>query len=149
MTDNKNSDPRRVHIGPVREDDSPKNVLHLPTEVIDTRSEPTMLFERSEAPHEVARTGERFRAAFSKCQAAISRNRPKVGREEKVEKDDNQPDVIGRHTFSSSSMRRRELQEKCVTIREVTITALTIILSIQLVIFVTWVQFLLYSWSQS
>ena len=151
MTDSDKSDPRRIHIGPAsdpKEDNALKNVFQMPTEVINHRVEPTIMFERTRLPHASRSNKERVKAAVNKCQTALTyHSKPKIDREEKVENNGTKLGQIERHTFAASSLRRREINEKCETIREVTLTALTIAMSISIVIFMIWLQILLYSWT--
>lgn len=158
MTDNRKSDPRKVHVGPtkpIREDrdnevDNNK-VVQLPTEVIDRAVEPTWIFERIKTDQQpkknkvgkvdkVAKV-DKVKAAVKKCQTALISSKVKAD----VEKGSTDRGVE-RHTLSADILRHREIREKCFTIREVALTGLTIFICINVVIFMIWFQMLLFSW---
>lgn len=136
MTDKDRPD-RRVHISPAnghQEDNG--NVYKLPTEAF--KVDATKTFARIEPP--MLPSEGRVREVVRKCL-----NRSK----QKAEVEETPHPINKRQTVSADIARQRRIREKCLTIREITITILTIFGAVNMVIFVIWLQILLYAWSHN
>lgn len=110
------------------------NVFQLPTEAIN--ADPTRMYDRIEPPLPPAKG--KVQQVMRKCI-----NQPKA------EVENTPPPVNKRQTVSADITRQRMIREKCYTIREIAITILAVFASGSMILFMVWLQFLLWTWQNS
>lgn len=149
----KPKDPRKVYVGPnsesPEEEALPVNVVSLPTEYIDFRSEQTDTFDV--ATFEPS-TGDKVKEFGRRCQTALRKKKVDGGKEvdrESGGEGRREKSVFERQTYSAHTLRQRTIQEKCDTIQKVAVTCAVVAVCIAVVIFVIWFQFALYNWSHA